>query len=64
VQEWMGHRDSKTTGIYADYMPGKREADLVDSAFAPAAPGEAARKSRTSGPARIGLREKEIPPCG
>lgn len=33
VQEWMGHRDAKTTGIYADYMPGKREADLVDLAF-------------------------------
>jgi integrase len=33
VQEWMGHRDAKTTGIYADYMPGKREADLIDTAF-------------------------------
>ena len=33
VQEWMGHRDSKTTLIYADYMPGKREADLIDAAF-------------------------------
>jgi integrase len=33
VQEWMGHRDAKTTSIYADYMPGKREADLVDLAF-------------------------------
>jgi integrase len=33
VQEWMGHRDSKTTGIYADYMPGKAEAELVDLAF-------------------------------
>jgi integrase len=37
VQEWMGHRDSKTTGIYADYMPGKREADLIDTAFSPGA---------------------------
>jgi integrase len=34
LQEWMGHRDFKTTLIYADYMPGEREADLVDRAFA------------------------------
>lgn len=33
VQEWMGHRDFKTTLIYADYMPSEREADLVDLAF-------------------------------
>jgi integrase len=33
VQEWMGHRDAKTTSIYADWMPGEREADLVDLAF-------------------------------
>jgi integrase len=33
LQEWMGHRDFKTTLIYADYMPGEREADLVDAAF-------------------------------
>jgi hypothetical protein len=30
----MGHRDFKTTLIYADYMPAEREADLVDRAFA------------------------------
>jgi len=30
LQEWMGHRDFKTTLIYADYMPAEREADLVD----------------------------------
>jgi hypothetical protein len=28
-----GHRDFKTTLIYADYMPGEREADLVNAAF-------------------------------
>lgn len=33
LQEWMGHRDFKTTLIYADYMPGAQEADLVDRAF-------------------------------
>jgi integrase len=33
LQEWMGHRDFKTTLIYADYMPAAHEADLVDRAF-------------------------------
>jgi|tagenome__1003787_1003787.scaffolds.fasta_scaffold20958641_2 integrase len=38
LQEWMGHRDFKTTLIYADYMPAEREADLVDRAFARTGP--------------------------
>jgi hypothetical protein len=29
----MGHRDFKTTFIYADYAPSAGEADLVDAAF-------------------------------
>ena len=29
LQEWMGHRDFKTTLIYADDMPGQHEAELV-----------------------------------
>lgn len=33
IQEWMGHRDYKTTEIYADYTPGEREAELVNRAF-------------------------------
>ena len=33
LQEWMGHRDPKTTLIYADYQPGEREAELVSWAF-------------------------------
>jgi integrase len=38
LQEWMGHEDIRTTQIYADYMPGEREAELIDEAFtAPAA---------------------------
>jgi integrase len=38
LQEWMGHADSKTTQIYADYAPAKNEVALVDAAFAPPKP--------------------------
>jgi len=34
LQEWMGHRDFKTTLIYADYAPGEHERELVERAFA------------------------------
>jgi integrase len=35
LQEWMGHRDLTTTQIYADYQADdRREADLVERAFA------------------------------
>ena len=33
LQEWMGHRDLRTTLIYADYAPGAHEVDLVNGAF-------------------------------
>jgi integrase len=33
LQEWMGHLDARTTQLYADYMPGAREAALLDEAF-------------------------------
>lgn len=33
LQEWMGHRDLKTTEIYADYAPSEHEAELVERAF-------------------------------
>jgi integrase len=33
LQEWMGHRDAKTTLIYADYLPDPREAEIVSDAF-------------------------------
>jgi integrase len=33
LQEWMGHRDFKTTLIYADYQPRDDEAELVDLAL-------------------------------
>lgn len=34
LQEWMGHRDLKTTERYADYAPSPHEHALAESAFA------------------------------
>ncbi len=39
LQEMMGHRDFKTTLIYADYAPSAREAEWVEAAFRPASEG-------------------------
>jgi integrase len=33
LQEWMGHRDIKTTMIYADYQASDQERELVQRAF-------------------------------
>ena len=33
LQEFMGHRDFKTTLIYADYAPSKRDLEYVEDAF-------------------------------
>ena len=33
LQEWMGHRDAKTTLIYADYQPAEHESEIVGRAF-------------------------------
>lgn len=33
LQEWMGHRDIRTTMIYADYAPSDQELELVGRAF-------------------------------
>jgi len=38
LQELMGHRDFKTTLIYADYAPSEREAEWVEQAFRADAP--------------------------
>jgi integrase len=40
LQEWMGHRDFKTTLIYADYAPSPHEKDMAESAFGGEHPGE------------------------
>ena len=42
LQEMMGHRDFKTTLIYADYAPSAREAEWVEAAFAVPSPSAAA----------------------
>jgi integrase len=34
LQEWMGHRDLKTTQRYADYAPSPHEHALAEAAFA------------------------------
>jgi integrase len=34
LQEWMGHRDFKTTLIYADYAPSEHETRMAERAFA------------------------------
>ena len=47
LQEWMGHRDYKTTLIYADYAPIAHERELVERAFGGPRPGSA-----TDGPPR------------
>jgi len=40
LQEWMGHRDYRTTLIYADYELGDEESGLVDAAFSAGSPAE------------------------
>ena len=43
LQEWMGHRDYRTTLIYADYEPGDEESGLVDAAFSAGSPTQKER---------------------
>jgi integrase len=46
LQEWMGHRDFKTTLIYADYAPSEHEGEMVERAF------RTARAPETDAPTR------------
>ena len=50
LQEWMGHRDFKTTLIYADYQPDAHERELVRRAFAQG-PNWGPKLSETAGTA-------------
>ncbi|MGH2871175.1 MAG: tyrosine-type recombinase/integrase [Solirubrobacteraceae bacterium] len=45
LQELMGHRDFKTTLIYADYAPSEHEAEWVEAAFRPVSPVEPIERS-------------------
>jgi integrase len=45
LQEWMGHRDYRTTLIYADYEPADEESGLVNAAFS----GESRAQDRNPG---------------
>lgn len=57
LQEWMGHRDFKTTLIYADYAPGEQEAELLERAFAPmrlSAAGDVTHRSNSGCPSATG----------
>src|SRR6185312_2958357 len=54
LQELMGHRDFKTTLIYADYAPSEREAEWVEKAFRPAAAADAIDSRVTSWASRNG----------
>lgn len=40
LQQWLGHRDVKTTLIYADYQPNEHEAAVVGRAFSQPSSGE------------------------
>jgi integrase len=49
LQEWMGHRDYKTTSIYADYAPRADEQAMIERAFAPAVLPDASTLERDRG---------------
>jgi hypothetical protein len=48
LQAWMGHRDYRTTLIYADYEPGDEESGLVDAAFSSPLPQKVHPRFRIS----------------
>jgi integrase len=53
LQEWMGHRDFKTTLIYADYQPSAEEAALVNRAFGRPADADEAASSPLTKPFEV-----------
>jgi hypothetical protein len=63
LQEWMGHRDFRTTLIYADYAPGAHEVDLVNGAFSPTDPAEVSRGLMLRGSRDDGWQEMSVRPA-
>jgi Phage integrase family len=60
LQEWMGHRDFKTTLIYADYAPSAHESQMVERAFeAGTKPGTKLSNTDQSSPGRNPLEQAE-----
>jgi integrase len=53
LQEWMGHRDHRTTLIYADYAPSPHEAEMVERAFEGPIGGPKLRETKLHSPALI-----------
>jgi integrase len=48
IQEFLGHADSKTTQIYAQYAPSEHEVEIVNEAFgAPAKEGHGSSRGET-----------------
>jgi hypothetical protein len=48
IQEWLGHRSSQTTEIYADYAPHPHERQWVEQAFAGNEAGNDMSESETN----------------
>jgi integrase len=57
LQEWMGHRDYKTTLIYADYAPSEREREWIEKAFARPGVAELGPSSHQPPPVLHSVRE-------
>jgi integrase len=64
VQEWMGHRDYRTTLIYADYEPGGNESALVDAAFASKPPADRAERAGPLASQRLSRLRRFLPARG
>ena len=48
LEELMGHREIKTTEVYADYAPSAHEADWAEAAFAGTNPGTNLRATQSN----------------
>jgi integrase len=62
LQEWMGHRDFKTTLIYADYAPSAQERELVERAFRGDIRGDnlSETEGNSEGPKRLQQAESDL----